>query len=96
MKFIDDEDKEKLLVLGEKIQQMKRLNEELLEFFIKDGLPRYEGTQEILDIIKLYIRGENPDLIGESVFQTDGKPVIELLKKFGLVRIGDRFVCLKL
>ena len=37
MKFIDQEDKEKLHDLGLKIQQMKVLSQDIYDFFIKDG-----------------------------------------------------------
>ncbi len=86
MKFIDQEETEKLKGIGSKVQQMKLLNQEILDFFIKDGEPLYESTQDILDIIKLYIKGENPDYIGEIVFQSDKEPVIKILGVFGIDR----------
>lgn len=87
MKFIDQEETEKLKNVGLKIRQMKLLNQEILDFFIKDGEPLYESTQEILDIIKLYIKGENPDYIGEIVFQSDKEPIIKILGLFGIDRL---------
>lgn len=85
MKFIDQEEKRKLESIGLKIMEAKRLRQQINEFFIKDeNTPVYESTQDILDVIKLYIRGETPDSIGESVFQSDGEPVIKLLELFGI------------
>ena len=84
MKFIDQEDRKKLYNIGLKIRQMKLLNEDILDFFIKNDEPLYESTQDILDVIKLYVKGENPDYIGESIFQSDGEPVIKILNLFGI------------
>ena len=85
MKFIDQEDAKKLLSIGSKIQQMKLLNQEIGDFFINNGEPLYESTQDILDVIKLYVKGENPDYIGELVFQSEGEPVVQLLNLFGII-----------
>lgn len=84
MKFIDQEDTKKLYNIGSKIQQMKLLNQEILDLFIKNDEPLYESTQDILDIIKLYVKGENSDYIGELIFQSDGEPVIKMLNLFGI------------
>lgn len=85
MKFIDQEDSKKLHNIGSKIQQMKLLNQEIHDFFIKSDEPLYESTQDILDVIKLYIKGEDYDYIGESIFQSDGEPVMKLLNLFGII-----------
>lgn len=84
MKFIDQEDTKKLYNIGLKIRHMKLLNQEILDFFIKNDEPLYESTQDILDIIKLYVKGENSDYIGELIFQSDGEPVIKMLNLFGI------------
>lgn len=80
MKYIDEEDKEKLRELGEKILETKRLTQEIAEFFVTNGQASYHDTQELLDIVHLYIKGESPDYIGEQVLQDDGEPVIRLLQ----------------
>lgn len=84
MKFIDQEEKDKLKPIGLKITEAKKLKEQITEFFVKDNEGVYESTQDILDVISLYIKGESVDVIGETVFQTDGQPVIELLRLFGI------------
>lgn len=87
MKYIDEEEPQKLFRIGIRIDQLRRLNKELIECFIKDGKPVYgddTGTQELLDVIKLYIKGENPDYIGEQVFQSDGAIVKKLLGLMGI------------
>ncbi len=85
MKYIEDEDKQKLFRIGLKVEQIKRNQKEILDFLIdKKGNARYEGTQEILDILKGYEKGENPDYIGEGVFQSNGEPVIRMLRLFGI------------
>ena len=82
MKFIDQEDTKKLYNIGSKIQQMKLLNQDIHDFFIKNDEPLYESAQDILDVIKLYVKGEDYDYIGDTVFQSDGEPVMKLLNLF--------------
>ena len=87
MKYIDEEEPLKLFRIGIKIDQLKRLNKGLRDCFIKDGKPIYgdaEGTEDLLDVIKLYIKGEHPDYIGEQVFQSEGDVVKKLLGLFGI------------
>ena len=85
MKFIDEEDEKKLHNIGLKIQQMKLINQEIHDFFIENDEPLYESTQDILEVIKLYIKGENPDYIGECIFQSDGEPIIRMLNLFDII-----------
>lgn len=86
MKYLDEEDKEKLNELGIKILQAKKLRSEITDFFIAkadDGelsQANYYGAQELLDTINLFIRGESADFIGEQVFQDDGELIINILK----------------
>jgi|SRR3972149_5291056 len=84
MKFIDEEDKRILQAIGILISQAKTIREQIDGYFVKDGKGEYESTQEILDVIRMHIRGESPDSIGEAVFQSDGEPVKNLLLVFGL------------
>jgi hypothetical protein len=92
MKYIEDEDTIKLHDIGKKIQQMRELNKELTEFFIKDNNePVYEESQDILDMIKLYAKGEDINYIGEAVFQSDGEPVEKLLDLFG-IKVKPKFL----
>lgn len=87
MKYIDEEESQKLFCIGIKVELLKRLTKELKEYFIKDGKPVYgdaEGTEELLDVIKLYIKGEESSYIGEQVFQSDGEPVKKLLGLMGI------------
>ena len=88
MKNILEEDRKKLYKIGLQIEQLKRLNKELIDFFIKDGTSIYENdteTQELLDVIELYIKGESSDYIAEQVFQSDGTIVKEVLGMFGII-----------
>jgi hypothetical protein len=89
MKYLDKEDKEKLHELGAKILQAKKLRQEITCFFITNtnntnndemSEAKYHGTDELLNIINLYIDGESLDYIGEQVFQSDGEPIRELLQ----------------
>lgn len=80
MKYLDEEDKEKLHELGKKILQAKELRKGVTDFFVTNGQANYHGSQEWLDTINLYIRGESPDYIGEQVFQNDGDMIREILK----------------
>lgn len=80
MKYINEEDKEKLHGLGEKILQAKRLTQEITEFFVTNDQANYYDTQELLETVHLYIKGESPDYIGEQVLQDDGEPVRRLLQ----------------
>lgn len=84
LKFIDELDEVTLFKIGIKIDQSKRLRKDIIDFFVKDGQPLVECSQEILDVVDLYIKGESPDYIGEIVFQTDGEPVRRTLKMFGI------------
>lgn len=84
LKFIDELDKLTLFKIGIKIDQSKRLRKDIRNFFVKDGQPLIECSQEIFDVVDLYIKGESPDYIGELVFQTDGEPVRRILKTFGI------------
>ena len=84
MKFIDQEDKEKLHDLGLKIQQMKVLSQDIYDFFINDGEPVYQSTQDILDIISLYVKGEDPDHVGDCIIHSDGEKVVRLLDLLGI------------
>lgn len=86
MKYLDEEDKEKLRDLGAKILLAKELRKEITEFFVTDDQANYNGAQELLDVVNLYIRGESLDYIGEQVFQADGTLIIEMLK---LMNIED-------
>jgi len=88
MKNILEEDRKKLYKIGLQIEQLKRLNKELIDFFIKDRTSIYETdteTQELLDVIELYIKGKSSDYIGEQVFQSDGTIVKEVLGMFGII-----------
>lgn len=86
MKYLDEENKEKLNELGKKILQAKKLRSEITDFFVtreNDGKlseANYHGAQELLDVINLFIKGESPDFIGEQVFQEDGELIINILK----------------
>lgn len=86
MKYLDEENKEKLNELGKKILQAKQLRSEITDFFVTkadDGElseANYHGAQELLDVINLFIRGESPDFIGEQVFQEDGELIINILQ----------------
>lgn len=80
MKYLDEEDKEKLHELGKKILQAKELRQNITEFFVTNGQANYHGSQELLDTINLYIRGESLDYIGEQIFQNDGEQIREILE----------------
>lgn len=80
MKYLDEEDKEKLHELGKKILQAKELRQSITEFFVTNDQANYHGSQEFLDTINLYIRGESLDYIGEQIFQNDGNMIREILK----------------
>lgn len=86
MKYLDEEDKEKLHDLGAKILLARELRKEITEFFVTGDQANYNGAQELLDVVNLYIRGESLDYIGEQIFQDDGKPIREILK---LMNIED-------
>jgi hypothetical protein len=88
MKFIDEEkDKQKLAEIGIKVEKIKQLQKEVLEFFVDNGEPVYDGTEDIISILNLYEKGENLDYIGELVFQSDAEPVIKMLNIFGIKMI---------
>lgn len=78
--FVDEEDKEKLHELGKKILQAKRLTQEIIEFFVTNDEANYVDTEQLLNIVHLYIKGESLDYIGEQVLQDDGEPIKRLLK----------------
>jgi hypothetical protein len=80
MKYLDEEDKEKLHELGAKIVQAKKLTREITEFFVTNDEANYIGTEELLNIVNMYMKGESPDYIGEQVFQDDGSIIREILK----------------
>lgn len=90
MKYLDEEDKEKLRELGVKILQAKKLTQEITEFFITTANDselshaKYVGTEEWLSIIQLYIKGESLDYISEQVLQSDGTAIRELLKMMNI------------
>lgn len=90
MKYIDEEDKEKLHEIGAKILQAKKLREEIVEFFVTNSKnielsqENYYGTDQLLSIVNLYIEGESLDYIGEQVFQSDGEPVREMLRSMSI------------
>jgi hypothetical protein len=87
MKYIDEEDRQKLFRIGMIIDRLKRLNKELRECFIRDGQPVYgdaQSTEDIMSVVELYIKGEGSDYIGEQVFQSDGEPVKKLLGMMGV------------
>ena len=80
MKYLDEEEKEKLHELGKKILQAKELRQNITEFFVTNDQANYHGSQELLDTINLYIRGESLDYIGEQIFQNDGEQIREILE----------------
>ncbi len=86
MKYLDDEDKEKLHELGKKILQAKKLIKEITEFFVAQSDSgeiyhvNYHGTEELLDAIDLFIDGKSPDYIGDQIFQDDGEYVIKIFQ----------------
>ena len=88
MQYLDEEDKEKLHELGEKILQAKKLKKEITEFFVtkteNGGQANYHGTEEFLDAIDLFIEGKSPDYIGEQIFQDDGDQVIKIFQLMGI------------
>lgn len=86
MKYLDEEDKEKLYELGTKILQAKKLKEEIAEFFVTNGQANYHGVDELLSIVNLYIEGESLDYIGEQVFQSDGEPIREMLQSMNIYK----------
>lgn len=92
MLFEDAGDK-KLIVMGLKIDMMRRLHNNIDNFLFtvtdrgtmnEHVVENFEGSQEILDVINGYIRGESADSIGESIFQSDGEPVKKILSLFGI------------
>ena len=88
MKYLDDEDKEKLQELGVKILQTKKLKKEITEFFVTNiengGQANYHNTEELLDTIDLFIEGKSPDYIGDQIFQDDGDQVIKIFQLMGI------------
>ncbi len=84
MKYLDEEDKEKLHELGTKILQAKKLTQEIAEFFVTNGEANYHSTEELLEIIDLYIRGESLDYIGEQVWQDDRDSIKDVLQSMGI------------
>jgi hypothetical protein len=88
MKYLDDEDNEKLHELGAKILQAKKLKSDITDFFVtkseNGGQANYHGTEELLDAIDLFIEGKSPDYIGEQIFQDDGDQVIKIFQLMGI------------
>jgi hypothetical protein len=90
MKYIDEEDKEKLHELGAKILQAKKLRQEITEFFVENSKnielseENYYGSDQLLSIVYLYIEGESLDYIGEQIFQSDGDPIREMLQSMNI------------
>lgn len=89
MKYLDDEDKEKLQELGKKILQAKKLKSEITDFFVtKDDrelpMPNYYGTEDLLDTIDLFIEGKSPDYISDQIFQDDEEHVIKIFQLMGI------------
>lgn len=98
MKYLDDEEKEKLHELGTKILQAKKLTKEITEFFVEQSDSgelhhvNYYGTEELLDAIDLFIDGKSPDYIGDQIFQDDGEYVIKILHLLGIEPDGDQII----
>ena len=80
--------------IGKDINAMKFKRQKIRDFLfvVVDGeviAERFEGASEIFDVIKLWISGDNVDYIGESVFQSDGEPIIKILSLFGIDSQSD-------
>ncbi len=84
MKYLDEENDEKLYDLGQKILQARQLKSEITDFFVsknddgKQSEANYYCAQDLLDAINLFIKGESPDFIGEQVFQDASNKIIEI------------------
>lgn len=79
--YIDEENPEKLKDIGCYIKAAKLLRKEIIDFFVKDEAPVYgsvEETQFMIDIINSYIRGEDPEYIGD-LYQTESDNIRKLL-----------------
>lgn len=86
--YIEDVDEKKRILIGKKIELMKDFREDIVNFLftkVEDhSEENFEGSQDVMDIIDAYIRGDSPNDIGESVLQDDGEPVKEILELFGI------------
>ncbi len=82
--FIDEEDETRLLLIGLRIKRLQGATQDIRDCFFKDGKPIYEkGTDDMMQAINLYIKGESADYIADT-FQSDTESVIKLFKLFGI------------
>ncbi len=94
IEYLDKLPEEERLKIGKIITKMRIDYRELLEtlfvFDVDDEIvaERIHSASDLMSIFRLYIQGEELDMIGESVFQSDDEPVIEILASLGIKDIG--------
>ncbi|MBU3957559.1 MAG: hypothetical protein KKB25_00610 [Nanoarchaeota archaeon] len=85
--YIDDLPPEKLRGLRRAVKQNSDSYGKIKAILFPDGAngnPAVVAAQEILDVIKLSVRGEDAGYIAETIFQSDEEAVNPLLDLLGL------------
>ena len=82
--FIDEEDETRLGLIGLRIKRLQGATQDIRDCFFKDEKPIYEeGTDDMMNAISLYVKGETVSYIADT-FQPDIESVIKLFKLFGI------------
>lgn len=86
---LEDISEDKRYEIGMNINAIKLKLQKIREFlFVVEAgeviAERFEGASEIFDVIESWIRGDDIEYIGESIFQSDGKLITKILKLFGI------------
>lgn len=82
--YINDSSPEKLRALRQAVKQNSESYSKIKNILFPDGNPAVVAAQEVLDVIKLSVRGEDAGYIAETVFQSDEETVKPLFNLLGL------------
>lgn len=93
--YLDDIDQKEREKIGRTIIDMKAGYETLRNFLFlidenEDAIAeRMEGASKLFDVFGMWIRGEDPSYIGESIFQDDEECIQKIL---AIVGIDDEII----
>lgn len=91
VKHLDNLDESERARIGKILVNMTDEYRELLEilfvFDVDDEIvaEKIYNASDLMSIFRLYMKGEDLETIGESIFQTDEESIVEILGSLGIL-----------
>lgn len=91
IKHLDNLDESERARIGKILVNMTDEYRELLEalfvFDVDDEIvaEKIHNASDLMSIFRLYMKGEDLESIGESIFHSDEEPIVEILGSLGIL-----------